>query len=249
MQRPRAPLEPLLAGEQQLPKELGSYLVKVLRLRAGDRLVLFDPVARTEADAELVRDVPAVVRIAEVRAAARATQRDVALLQGLAKSDKPDQVLRAAVALGATSVTFVRTERSVPGAELREERLRAVMLDTARQCGRGDLPELASLSSLEGALQTVDGLGVLLDPNADQSLVELLRATAPQHPLALAIGPEGGFSERETQRLLAAGFQPVRLAPFVLRTELAAVAALSVVAAHAGAETQRAGHEPQAPLS
>jgi len=233
MQPPRAPLHPLSPGEQPLPKDLGSYLVKVLRLRAGNRLVLFDPEARVEADAELLRDVPAIARVGALRPAARAASRDVALIQGLAKGDKPEQVLRAAVALGAAQVTFVRTERSVPGAELRMERLRAVMLDTARQCGRGDLPELAPLSSLEGALQASDGLGVLLDPNAPQSLVELLRSAAPSQPIALAVGPEGGFSERETQRLLAAGFQPVRLAPFVLRTELAAVAALSVVAAHA----------------
>jgi 16S rRNA (uracil1498-N3)-methyltransferase len=232
MQRSRAPIHPLVPGEQTLVKELGSYLVKVLRLRAGDSFTLFDPEARTEADAELLRDIPAVVKVGELRAAPRASQRDIALLQGLAKGDKPEQVLRAAVALGATSVTFVRTERSVVGAELREERLRAVMLDAARQCGRGDLPELSPLVSLERALQASDGLGVLLDPNAEQSLVELLRSVAPSQPMALAVGPEGGFSEAESQRLRAAGFQPVRLAPFVLRTELAAVAALSVVAAH-----------------
>jgi 16S rRNA (uracil1498-N3)-methyltransferase len=228
----RAPMSPLLAGEQPLSKELGSYLVKVLRLRAGDRFVLFDPESRTEADAELVRDVPAVARVGDTRPAPRVMRRDVALLQGLAKGDKPEHVLRAAVALGASNVTFVRTERSVAGAELRLERLQAVMLDSARQCGRGDLPALGGLLALEAALHASDGLGLLLDPNAEQSLVEVLRTLAPQHALSLAIGPEGGFSDRETQRLLAAGFQPVRLAPHVLRTELAAVAALSVVAAH-----------------
>jgi 16S rRNA (uracil1498-N3)-methyltransferase len=229
---PRAPLSPLVAGEQPLPKELGSYLVRVLRLRAGDSFVLFDPETATEADAKLVRDVPTIARVSEPRAAARASGREVTLLQGLAKGDKPEQVLRAAVALGATTVTFVRTERSVAGAELRLERLRAVMLDAARQCGRGELPRLGGLLELSEALNGSDGMGLLLDPNADQSLVELLRGVAPAHPLALAIGPEGGFSEREQQRLQAAGFLPVRLAPFVLRTELAAVAALSVVAAH-----------------
>jgi 16S rRNA (uracil1498-N3)-methyltransferase len=231
-QRLRAPLTPLAAGEHQLPRELGSYLVKVLRLRAGDAFVLFDPEAGIEADAELVRDVPAVARIGETRAAPRLRRRDVTLLQGLAKGDKPEQVLRAAVALGASAVTFVRTERSVAGAELRSERLRAVMLDAARQCGRGDLPELGGLVELDTALNASDGLGLLLDPDANDSLVELLRTLAPQHPLVLAIGPEGGFSQAEAQQLLAAGFQPVRLAPYVLRTELAAVAALSVVAAH-----------------
>jgi len=229
---PRAPLSPLFAGEQQLPKELGSYLVRVLRLRAGDALVLFDPETATEAEAELVRDVPTIVRVSEPRPARRVSRREVTLLQGLAKGDKPEQVLRAAVALGASAVTFVRTERSVAGAELRQERLRAVMIDTARQCGRGELPRLSALVSLSEALQASDGLGLLLDPNADTSLVEQLRVLAPAHPLALAVGPEGGFSDREREQLLAAGFLPVRLAPFVLRTELAAVAALSVVAAH-----------------
>ena len=231
-QLPRAPLSPLTAGEQPLSKELGGYLVRVLRLRAGDAFVLFDPEAGTEANAKLLRDVPTIARVDEPRVAARASRRDVTLLQGLAKGDKPEQVLRAAVALGASAVTFVRTERSVSGAELRLERLRAVMLDAARQCGRAELPRLGGLMELGEALNGSDGLGLLLDPNADQSLVEQLRIVAPTHALALAVGPEGGFSDREEQRLLAAGFLPVRLAPFVLRTELAAVAALSVVAAH-----------------
>jgi len=231
-QPPRAPLTPLAAGEHHLPRDLASYLVKVLRLRAGDAFVLFDPEAGIEADAELARDVPAVARVGETRPAPRLSRRDVTLLQGLAKGDKPEQVLRAAVALGAAAVTFVRTERSVAGAELRAERLRAVMVDAARQCGRGDLPELSGLVDLEQALNASDGLGLLLDPDAGESLVDFLRTVAPQHSLALAVGPEGGFSRAEVQQLLAAGFQPVRLAPYVLRTELAAVAALSVVAAH-----------------
>jgi len=231
-QLPRAPLTPLVVGEHALPRDLGNYLVKVLRLRAGDAFVLFDPQAGVEADAELLRDVPAIARVWETRPAPRASRRDVTLLQGLAKGDKPEQVLRAAVALGAAAVTFVRTERSIVGAELRADRLQAVMLDAARQCGRGDLPKLGELVNLDAALHASDGLGLLLDPDADQSLLEVLRNVAPQHPLALAIGPEGGFSAAEVQQLLAAGFQPVRLAPYVLRTELAAVAALSVVAAH-----------------
>lgn len=229
---PRVALSPLRSGQQQLPRPLSNYLVRVLRLRAGDAFVLFDPETGIEAHAQLLRDVPAVALVGEPGPARRVCRRDVSLLHGLAKGDKPEQVLRAAVALGVTSVTFARAERSVAGAELRIERLRAVMLDAARQCGRGDLPDLRGLLPLDAALHASDGLGLLLDPDADQSLVEVLRTLDPEHSLALAVGPEGGFTEKETGRLLAAGFQPVRLAPFVLRTELAAVAALSVVAAH-----------------
>lgn len=231
-QLPRAPLSPLLAGEQHLSRELGGYLVRVLRLRAGDAFVLFDPEAGVEADAELLRDVPARVLVGEPRTAPRVTRREVVLLQGFAKGDKPEQVLRAAVALGASSVTFVRTERSVVGAELRQERLRAVMLDAARQCGRGDLPALSELVDLQVALGEARGMLLLLDPNAEQSLVDVLREVPRERALTLAVGPEGGFAAGEAEQLTAAGFRGVRLAPFVLRTELAAVAALSVVAAH-----------------
>lgn len=231
-QPPRAPLSPLPAGEQQLPKELGQYLVRVLRLRAGDRFVLFDPDSGTEADAELVRDVPAIARIGAARAAARALVRDVTLLQGLAKGDKPEQVVRAAVALGASAVTFVRTARSVAGTELRSERLRAVMLDAARQCGRGDLPALGGLIDFAVAARSGSGLRLLLAPDARSSLVSVMRAAPSERAITLAIGPEGGFSSEEEHVLRSAGFEPARLSPFVLRTELAAVAALAVVAAH-----------------
>jgi 16S rRNA (uracil1498-N3)-methyltransferase len=232
MQVPRAPLSPLAPGEQQLSKELGGYLVRVLRLRAGDRFVLFDPEAGTEADAELLRAIPARARIAEVRRAARQTSRDVVLLQGLAKSDKPEQVARAAVALGVSSLTFVRTARSLTGAELRSERLRAVMLDAARQCGRGDLPSLAGPLELAAAAAAATGLRLLLEPDAPESLIDRLRATPSDRPITLAIGPEGGFAPEESAVLIEAGIEAVRLSRFVLRTELAAVAALSVVAAH-----------------
>ena len=231
-QPPRAPLSPLCAGEQQLSRDLGGYLVRVLRLRAGDAFQLFDPDAGTEADAELLRDIPALVRVGEPRAATNVMRRDVVLLQGFAKGDKPEQVLRAAVALGASVVVFVRTERSMAGAQLRYERLRAVMLDVARQCGRGDVPALTGLKDLKDGLVAARGLLLHLEPTAPESLVDVLRAAPSDRAVTLAVGPEGGFSEAEVAELAAAGFVAVRLAPFVLRTELAAVAALSVVAAH-----------------
>lgn len=229
---PRAPLATIRPGEQQLPRELATYLVRVLRLRAGDAFVVFDPDAGLEADALLLQDVPARARIDAPRVAAHAVQREVTLVHGLAKGEKPEQVLRAAVALGVRAVRFVRTERSLEGAQLRLPRLRAVMLDAARQCGRGDLPELS------GPLDFAEGLLVaathryVLEPAAPRSLVAALREAGATEPVALAVGPEGGFAPSEQQRLVEAGFAPVRLGAHVLRTELAAIAALAVVAAH-----------------
>jgi 16S rRNA (uracil1498-N3)-methyltransferase len=232
-QSPRAPLSPIRAGEQQLPRDLAAYLVKVLRLRAGDPFVVFDPEAGVEAEAELLRDVPAIARVSEPRAVV-VSGRPVTLVHGLAKGDKPEQVLRAAVALGARRVLFVRTERSMAGAELRLERLRAVMLDAARQCGRGDLPELLGPLDLTEGARVVAELRYVLDPTAGQSLLAALRIVGDSidRGVALAVGPEGGFSPSELALLVDAGFAPVRLGAHVLRTELAATAALGVVAAH-----------------
>jgi 16S rRNA (uracil1498-N3)-methyltransferase len=106
------------------------------------------------------------------------------------------------------------------------------MLDAARQCGRGDLPELGGLIDFAAVLGAGAGLRLLLDPQGEQALVEVLRGVPADCAVTLAIGPEGGFSTEERAALLQAGFTPVRLSAYVLRTELAAVAALAVVAAH-----------------
>jgi 16S rRNA (uracil1498-N3)-methyltransferase len=106
------------------------------------------------------------------------------------------------------------------------------MLDAARQCGRGDLPALGGLIDFADALRSGAGLRLLLAPSGRQSLVEVLRGSPPERAVTLAIGPEGGFSAEEQSALEHAGFEPVRLSAHVLRTELAAVAALAVVAAH-----------------
>lgn len=228
----RIPLSPITSGEQLLTRDLGSYLVKVLRLRAGDVFVVFDPEACTEADAELTGDVPARARVGEVRPAQDSGGRKLTLLQGLAKGEKPDQVARAAVALGVTALAFVRTDRSIAGADLRHERLRSIMIDTARQCGRGNLPQLSGPLAFEATVAEASGLRYVLEPRGKRSLLTALAAEPRLAPVTLAVGPEGGFSEAELRALAAAGFEEVRLAGWVLRTELAAVSALAVVAAY-----------------
>jgi 16S rRNA (uracil1498-N3)-methyltransferase len=228
---PRAPLALLASGEQGLPRDVAAYLVKVLRLRAGDVFEAFDPERAIEADVELLSDVPPRARVGELRSATRVPVYPLVMLSGLAKSDKPEQIARAAVALGVTELVFVRAARSVAGAELKHARLRSVMLDAARQCGRGNVPLLAELATLDAALARAQGSRLVLAPHAEQSLLAVLQASSVRAGVTLAVGPEGGFDEAELEALAGAGFRPARLAPLILRTELAAVAALAVVTA------------------
>ncbi len=236
--RIRVPLGELSAGERRLEGAPARYLTRVLRLRAGATVTAFDPAARNEAEATLVevgRD-HVLARFGEPRAASVVGHADVTLVWCAGKGDKPDEVVRAATALGAGAVVIATSERSVaralPSPE-RNARLGAIALDAARQCGRGDLPLLTGPVELADALAEQHdnaALKLCFDPGAERSLGAAL-AERRGRAVVLLIGPEGGFAEEELALARDAAFSFVRFGTLVLRTELAAVAALGAVLA------------------
>jgi len=235
--RLRVPVTELRAGERVLDRAAAHYLVVVHRLRAGDSFVGFDPEAATEAEAQLIEADArrAVCRFEAPESARLLPAFSLTLVQALGKGDKAEQVIRSATALGARRVTLVVAERSVSrpsGDGARLERWRSVALSAARQSGRGDVPEL------EGPHPALDVFRrwrdrsahkLCLHPGADSSLHAALETWRPDEPLALLVGPEGGWSERELGAADEAGFLRVRLGPLALRTELAGIAALGAV--------------------
>ncbi len=226
----RLPLDDLRAGERELGVDASRYLLRVHRLRTGDRCIAFDPSLALEADLEVVATgrKGTRVRLGNVRAASRVAGRSITLIQGLAKGSKVDAIVRDATELGATRIILARCQRSVKRAA-DVDRCRRIALDAARQSGRGDLPIIEGPSPLEEALQTCrSGLRVILLPAAPKPLSELEIVGA--QPLVLAIGPEGGFTEDECTAAQRAGFLAARLGRFVLRTETACAAVLGVAA-------------------
>jgi len=150
----RLPMNDLAAGERELDAEQARYIGRVHRLRAGDAFVAFDPKRALEADGEVLsRDR---VRLGEPRRAAAAT-RAVTWIHGCPKGDKADAIVRDATELGATRVTFVQTARIIakPPAS-RVERWERIAREAARQCGRGDAPEIALRARWEDALDESD---------------------------------------------------------------------------------------------
>ena len=116
-------------------------------------------------------------------------------------------------------------------AERGERRLahwRSVVVAACEQCGRNRLPPVAAPVALPEWVAAWPGRGVVLAPQASRTLAAL---AAPVPPVALAVGPEGGFTEGELDAARAAGFADVALGPRVLRTETAAVAALAAMQA------------------
>jgi len=242
----RVAISGLSPGERHLDADVAHYLSHVHRLREGDRFVAFDPRERVEAPGEIVRvDREAVsVRLGETVPARAVPPLDVTLVQCAGKGDKIDDVVRATTALGVRAVLVAESSRSVARldaerAEKRRERWRAVALDAARQSGRGDVPNVDGprpLPDVLSALRDDPATKLCLDPHATATFTSALPPNDASNRIVLLVGPEGGLSDDELALAERAAFVRVRLGPFVLRTELAATAALAALLALSDAE-------------
>ncbi len=236
----RAPVANLTPGTRTLPPETSHYLCRVLRLRAGDTFVAFDPAAHVEGDATVIAasSDAAQVLVGAMRDAPLIAKRHITLVYALAKGDKVDAVVRDASELGATRIVVARSARSVAkaeGARAREkiERWTRVAEQAARQCGRADPPEVSGIfdwrEALEHAARDAD-VRYCLWERATEPLGEALPAAIERGAaLAFAVGPEGGLAESEIDDASALGFSIVSLGRYVLRTETVAAAVLGAV--------------------
>jgi 16S rRNA (uracil1498-N3)-methyltransferase len=231
---------PLSAGEARLlPEDVSTHVARVLRLRAGQQLTLFDG-RGGEYDATILEiDRRGVrVQIDAHRAIERESPLTVTLLQALARGERMDLIVQKATELGVTAIVAWGGERSVvrldaQGLARRCEHWHAVAISACEQCGRNRVPTIQAVPDLASACAQADaaGLRVLLSPDANQTLISVVpRASS----ISLAVGPEGGFSDDELALALHHGFQSCRLGPRVLRAETAPLAALAVIQAVAG---------------
>jgi 16S rRNA (uracil1498-N3)-methyltransferase len=232
----RAPVPGLVAGERTLGGATSHYLARVLRLRAGSEFVAFDPATGMEADAVVVRaDGDAIaVRFGPPHAGVAASTRALAWIQGFAKADKCDAVVRDATELGATRILVAATRRSVvkldgARAGARAARWARIAEEAARQCGRSDAPVVEPPMAWADALARVDAASArfFLWERATAPLgPALFEALARGEDLAFACGPEGGLDDDEAELATARGWTATSLGPLVLRTETVAAAVL-----------------------
>jgi 16S rRNA (uracil1498-N3)-methyltransferase len=234
------------AGGELLPLPGGAeqHLLKVLRLRAGDRVDVFNGAGR-RATAELTAAArgAARLRIVSLLDPEPLPELRVTLLQAAARSDRLDWVVQKAVELGAATIRIATTEHSIVKLDARQslrklEHWRAVAVSACEQCGRAHLPSIAAPEDLAAAAAAIlhDEHPIAffaLDPRGELSLLAkaqtLLTTAGVERRVAVAIGPEGGFSDTELHLLQRCGAQIVRCGPRILRTETAAVTALALL--------------------
>ncbi|OWT61840.1 16S rRNA (uracil(1498)-N(3))-methyltransferase [Candidimonas nitroreducens] len=230
----------LAAGQTiELPQALAHHALRVLRLRDGAAIALFDG-RGGEYPATLHatgKGASALLGAHDAREAELAGE--ITLLQGIAAGDKMDWIIEKAVELGVRRLVPVAARRSVlqlSGARLekRRQHWERVAQSASEQCGRNRLMQIAAPAGLADCLRGLDesGLALFCHPEAPQSLAQALRPGTRR--LALLVGPEGGWAEDELELARGHGLQAVRHGARVLRTETAGLALVAAASALLG---------------
>ena len=218
-----------------LDPRAAHHVVRVLRRRAGDRLVLFDGRGR-EAEAIIERahrQHGCCVRVESVEKVDRESPLIVELVPSMAKGEKLDLVVQKATELGVSAIRPVLTERSEvrpAGDSRRLARWREIAVNACEQCGRAVLPTIHAPVALD-ELDCSAGQRIVLVPDATRGVDDLDVST---RAVAVAVGPEGGLDSSDLDTLAAKGFEPIRFGPRVLRTETAAIAIVAALQGRLG---------------
>ncbi len=219
----------------ELDGDKARYLSRVLRLRVGDGLLVFDGEGNEyAATISGIGKSSATLRVDSKTASKTESGLRVHLVQGISRGERMDFVVQKATELGVKRITPVLTEHGVVKldalrAEKRRDHWQKVAASACEQSGRVRLPLVDTpipLKAWFGSKPEQVDAELILKPSAKMPLA---RIDAPETKVCVLIGPEGGFSDTEYEDAFVAGFRPVSLGPRVLRTETAAIAALAIL--------------------
>ncbi len=217
------------------------HLQRVLRLREGDHVTLFDD-AGTEHAGVVVSLSPrvALVRVTASTMPRRESPLALTLYQGIPKGRKMDLVVEKATELGVQTIVPFHSAFSLgagAGAGAKRERWQRIAVAAAKQSGRTSVPAIAApiaFAEVVDAAAAHDLRLLFFEGAGTVPFVALPEPATPPRSAAIAIGPEGGFSRDETAAARDAGFALVDMGPRILRTETAALVAATLVQARWG---------------
>ncbi len=211
-----------------------GHVIRVLRLKSGDTITLFNGEESCEYQAKLtsVTKKLAQVTIIAQHESNKESPLNIHLGQGISRGDKMDFTLQKSVELGVNTITPLFTERC--GVKLTLERLQKkrqqwqkIVISACEQSGRTSIPLVAEPMLLSDWLsQQTSALKINLHPKAQHSIMTI---PVENRRIRLLIGPEGGLSDEEICQAKEHNFQDVLLGPRVLRTETAALTAITAL--------------------
>lgn len=214
-----------------------KHMVKVMRLKPGDKVDVSDGSKwEYETVIDEIYDDEVILSIVDKQAFAREPELMVTLFQGIPKAGKMETIIQKCVELGVYSIVPVFMDRTVVvekgnfGKKL--ERWQKISDEAVKQCKRGIIPEVQNQVKFKDMLPMLGDYDLVLFPYENEenlTIKDCLRSlnTKPQ-TVAIIIGPEGGFSDKEAEALDGAGTAKVTLGKTILRTETAGMAALAM---------------------
>ncbi|HHY62150.1 MAG: 16S rRNA (uracil(1498)-N(3))-methyltransferase [Bacillota bacterium] len=223
------------------------HIVKALRLKLGDAIVVVDGVGRRYvARITATRETTVEARIESMcDSGVSEPHVPITLVQGLPKADKMDGIIQKCTEIGIARIIPVMSERSVlrpdgASAERRMARWRRIAEEAAKQSGREAIPLVADIGTLKSAIEMLRHEGALMvfpweleqEYSLHQALSELNPSSFPS--VGFFIGPEGGFSHAEVEYARAHGATTVTLGQRILRTETAGPVVAAIILYHMG---------------
>ncbi|NLS12875.1 16S rRNA (uracil(1498)-N(3))-methyltransferase [Vibrio sp. SM6] len=225
---------PLHLGQQiALEEDAANHVGRVLRMQPGDSVLLFDGLgAQFPAQLTDVGKKQVLVEVVERQERSAESPLDLHLGQVISRGDKMEFTIQKSVELGVNTITPLLSERC--GVKLDEKRFakkrlqwQKIAISACEQCGRNVVPEIRPIMSLEQWCQEpYSGLKLNLHPRAEYSINTL---PAPVEQVKLLIGPEGGLTGDEIAMTRQYQFAETLLGPRVLRTETAALTAITAL--------------------
>ena len=223
-----------LQAEVELDAQASHHLARVLRAKVGDPVTVFNgeggeyhgAITRIDKKSVIVALQTFLPREAE-------SPLTLTLAQGISRGEKMDYTIQKAVELGVSQIVPLLTERCTVklDAERREKRFQhwqSIVVSACEQSGRNRIPALLAPQRLSDWLPTVQAdQRFVLAPTANERLQQF---SLPKNAhVVLLIGPEGGLSPLEITQSMQHSFSPLLLGPRILRTETAAIAALTAL--------------------
>lgn len=209
----------------KLNKSQSHYVTKVMRLKVGDNISLFNTSGEWEAKIlNISKNIVEFKIIKQLRS--RKNEKELWLAFSPIKSNYFNFMIQKATELGVTKFIPIIFDRSVVR-KINKERLKKIIIEAAEQSNRIDIPLIENTQNLKSFLNNKMNL-IFADLNSNNKKIDLKKLK--KNPICLIIGPEGDFSEKEREQILFFDeVQPIKINENILRSETAVISALSII--------------------
>ncbi|MEW6714445.1 MAG: 16S rRNA (uracil(1498)-N(3))-methyltransferase [Nitrospirota bacterium] len=215
--------EVIIAGDQ-------AKHLSVLRVKTGEIITVFDGLGyRYDCKISQINKKNIIAKKLSKTPYSAESPVSITLAQGIAKGEKMDFIIQKATELGVAKILPLITERSQVRHTAKIERWRKIALSAAEQSCRGKVPEINEPVSLNDFLEGRHIGIIFYEEDKGKHLKQTLQEFNDSKKITILIGPEGGFSKGEVNAAVEKGFQQASLGPRILRTETAAINAISII--------------------